>query len=158
MKRHALLTVLCILTFIGSGFSLLSNGIMGFFKTPIVEAMEHYKDTPDFDNVIEMLPNYETIYDSSLQILRDTHTAYYILNLLLVLLSLVGTAMMWKVKKLGFHLYTVSQLLMLFIPMMFGLAKFPSIWGLVFSGIFIGLYWLGLKKSQELQNTISFEE
>ncbi|GHV33793.1 hypothetical protein FACS1894178_0020 [Bacteroidia bacterium] len=131
---------------------------MACFKTPIAEAMERYKDTPDFDNVLEIMPTYEAIYDQTLQVLRDTNVIYYFLRLLLVLISLIGAAMMWKVKKLGFHLYTASQLLILFVPMAFGMVKFPSIMGLIITGIFIGLYWLGLKKSEESQNTIFPEE
>jgi hypothetical protein len=158
MKRHALITVLCIFTFIGSGFSLLSNGIIGVFKTQVLEAMERYKDGADFDNLIEMVPTYEVVYDQTLQILRDTHIAYYLLSALLFAISIAGAVVMLKVNKTGFHLYTTSQLLLLFMPMIFGLAKFPSILGLIVSGIFIGLYWLGLKKSEELNKTIDFTE
>jgi len=88
VKRPNLLTVLCILTFIGSG--------LGW-------------------------------------------------SALTYALSLLGAWIMWNLRKPGFHLYTIAQIIQVMLPnIYFGIPGIP--WaGIILSGTFVVLYGLNLK-------------
>jgi hypothetical protein len=146
MKRNSTLTLLCVLTFIGSGFSLISNAISGIFYTEVIDAMQKMS-TLD-------IPGYKELANASAEMMIKTGRYYFLLSALLFAVSFYGATMMWQIKKVGFHFYTSAQLLMLFLPMMFKIQAYPSISSLIITLAFVGLYWLGLKKSAEVEPTL----
>lgn len=111
-----LLKVLCIFTFIGSGLGFISYGVIGlvhdyFVSNLALIANEKYHD------VVEML--------------LAAGRLFIILNALLYGVSFTGAVMLWKMKKVGFHLYTSAQLLLLILPMIF-IKGFPMDLGTIF--------------------------
>ena len=133
-KRPLALTVLCILTFISSGL-----GILGCLFTPLVADMmiELFKVTPGYS---------ELLNEQALKVLQ-AGWPYYMTLLLFTSSSLTGALMMWKLKKNGFHFYTISNILIYCLPS-FMLGIDFNIIGLVFPGIFIGFYAMHLKYMQ----------
>jgi FtsH-binding integral membrane protein len=71
-------------------------------------------------------------------------SGYLVIVLVLALASLYGAIMMWKLKKMGFYLYSGANVIALFIPMIMASGKFP-IFGLIITALFIFLYGLNLK-------------
>ncbi len=104
-KRPVLLTVLCILTFIGSGVSFLANSFLFFTRDAWIIAME--------EGAFDVLK--DTLEIEAIELLLEVDPTYFLIQALLFAFSVTGAVLMWKLKKAGFHIYTVAQLLLLII-------------------------------------------
>lgn len=137
-QRPRLLTVLCILTFINSGFWIFCNFFMMFLPESVLPMLE--------ERYIELVGEEQTeILMRGLDLnLRMASSLFW-----LYILNLVGGIMMFRLKRLGFHLYTAAQILILFmVPTFAGfrLAVFHQmIFDILLAMVFIGLYASNLK-------------
>ncbi len=114
-QRPTFLTVLCILTFIGSGlFGILLNLFAIFGIGALNSFMSSYGGT-----------GVETSILNSVLILVFSAASIY------------GAILMWQLKKMGFYIYVAAQVLIV----AFGW----SIIALIFAVLFIILYYLNLK-------------
>ncbi|MCL2132074.1 MAG: hypothetical protein FWH36_06450 [Lentimicrobiaceae bacterium] len=136
-KRPSGLTVLCILTFIGSGFSLLAY----FFSFSLYDTIQEM-----------MLAMAETVggmlaetYENTANIFINTPKMFFLLMMLPALFSIVGSTFMLNMRRLGFHMYVVGQILVLGFPMLLLKSGF-NVGGLLFSLLFIALYAIFFKK------------
>lgn len=118
-KRPGFLTVLCILTFIGSGlgtlFMLLATVGMGA--------------------LMESIPGMGAAMGGG--------TAYFAVGTVLAAASLFGAIQMWKLKKTGFFIYAGANVVGIIMPLIFGMGF--SAMGAVFPILFIVLYYLNVK-------------
>ncbi len=131
VKRPTFLTVLCILTFIGSGFSAISNLSWAIFYDSFLEFMGQNPS-----NLFQQV--YETILATSRWM--------FAFDFLLYLTSIVGAIFMLNLKKIGFHIYTVSNVLLVITPVFFTENQGINFFGLMFvTAPFILLYGLHLK-------------
>ena len=72
-------------------------------------------------------------------------TLYYTITFVLSLASLLGAIMMWNLNKMGFHIYALSNLLLLLVPAF--MLSMPAGWGNIFlTGGFIALYGMHLRE------------
>lgn len=128
--RPDFLKILCILTFIGSGLSLVSNLLM--FLT--IDIVREYYQNGMFDFLEENMDL------NVLDVLVSINSTYFILQALVFSLAIYGTYTMWNLKKLGFHIYVIAQIILLILPQVFlpGL-PFPT-FELIISTIFVLLY------------------
>jgi len=132
-QRPALLTVLCILTFIGSGLSALSYLCFAFLNFNTVALGEMYSSFPGF----------QESYNAFLEV---EQWKFFIIALLYIA-SVVGAALMLKMKKTGFHFYTCAQLAILItFYFLLGGAFKPNIFSYFLVFLFVGLYALNYKK------------
>lgn len=130
-KRPTFLTVLCILSFISGGLGSLSALITPMFSDLMIEFL---KNSPNYD---------ETLMDETIMLLH-AGWGYYLITFVFAMCSLVGVFFMWKLKKIGFHFYALSNLGLLFAPMlMFDMAI--SWAGIFLTASFILLYAVNLK-------------
>jgi hypothetical protein len=120
-ERPLFLTVVCILSFIGSGFSIMVYMLILFGVQTLLDA----------------IPNMSELLNSGAKY-------YFVLAVLIYLVSLFGAFKMWKLKKNGFYIYLFACLASVLMPLLWGYAM-PGIETLVFVGLFIGLYGLNLK-------------
>ena len=114
--RPGFLTVLCILTYIGSGLSLLSYLLL------VIAA-------GTLGSIIESIPGWSEIANMGI--------LYLVLFAVLSAASLFGAIMMWQMKKLGFYIYAAAQVI--------ALALGFTVMGLIFTALFIVLYFLNFK-------------
>jgi len=114
-KRPVFITVLCILTFIGSGLGLLFS-LLGVVAAGALESMT------------ESLPIPIDMGDGIVKT---------IITLLLYGGSLYGAISMWNLKKLGFYIYAIAQVVLLIMG--FGILS------LLFTAAFIIMYGVNLK-------------
>lgn len=147
--RPALLTVLCVLTFIGSGLGLMGN-LMSMFIAPFMD----FIDPSMFNEALSQLGNNpgdqfarEALNIASLAM--ENILTISVLKFLFSALSIVGAIYMFKLKKIGFYLYIAAQVGFLTIgPIILGWNLFVSI-SIFFSGffslLFIALYAINLK-------------
>jgi len=130
-KRPNLLTVLCILTFIGSGLNAFSNlMVFIFFDASMKFAAEMVKAFK--------LPGMELFLDAK--------PLYFAVTALINALALAGAILMWQLRKTGFHMYTVAQILVIIAPMYFFKLPGPDFFSILLSGAFVLLYASTLKK------------
>lgn len=126
--RPDVLKLLCILTFIGSGLAGLANLFIWSSFDEIQNIMED----------IELnLPEMKLLLSGGKQ--------FFIAGFFLYSVSLAGAIQMWKLKKIGFHLYTASQIFLLILPLV-TIKDLPfSYFGLLLSLVFIGGYFSQLR-------------
>lgn len=144
-KRPALLLVLCILTFIGSGFNVLGN-LFSLFISHAVDSAVQIAGEDYLEGSKSIL------FGSALEVLRATaeHAREIVATkLILGLISLLGAILMFHLRRSGFYAYTAAQILMLFVlPYFMGFSAWAlnSMAGSAFvSLIFIILYAVNLK-------------
>jgi hypothetical protein len=99
-----LLKVLCVITFIGSGLGLLSYGIIG-----IIHGF--------FSSNLALIPDEQN--RELISMMLSAGRMFFFLNALFYAVSFAGALLLWRMKKVGFHLYTASQLILLILPMAF---------------------------------------
>lgn len=127
-KRPDLLMVLCILTFIGSGMAAFSNLFIFLSFDEVSNILEDFDmDFPEFDMIM------------------SGGKKFFITGFILYTLSLAGAIQMWKLSKIGFHIYTGAQIFILLLPLaMIENFKF-SFFGLLITAAFIFAYASNLK-------------
>lgn len=152
-ERPTFLTVLCVLTFIGSGFALLS-GIYNYAMAPMAaemteEALQKAEDQLAYQEMNEGTATMlEETFSASLEMVEHASTLALI-SILGALLSLTGAFLMFRLKRNGYYLYTLAQLLLILAPM--ALVGFNFVTGAsaiitgVFALLFIVLYGVNLK-------------
>jgi hypothetical protein len=126
-KRTPLLSAFCILTFIGSG-----AGFLGYFLASLF-----------FEKSSEFIIKYSS-WDSTATI----SPLYFTLLMALFAISLAGAIRVWKNHRDGLFLYIFSQILILFLPVIWINWQAFSDTNAIFTSIFIigyGLHWKQLK-------------
>ncbi len=130
-KRPTLLTVLCILTFIGSGLNAFSNLMVFIF----------YDASMKF--TAEMIKAFKI---SGMEQFQAAKPIYFASTAVINALAVAGAIWMWQLRKPGFHIYTISQILVILAPMYFFHLSSPDFFSILLSGTFIVLYSSYLKK------------
>lgn len=127
--RPDLLTILCILSFIGSGMGAVSNLFYAVNYSTVQDMKDHplIVDFPGMDIIMSLPEN------------------YFVLSFILYSVSLFGAILMWRLKKIGFHFYTMAQIFLLFLPTLY--PQFPDfpILSLIITILFIVLYASNLR-------------
>ena len=131
-KRPQLLSILCVLTFLSTGLGIFTSILTPMISDYLVE-------------FITSMPGYEQNLTEEGLIILKAGWGYYLVSLVLISLSLFGAIKMWKLKRIGFHFYTIANLLLFCLPSIFLSMDFNLI-GLVLPGLFIGLYAIHLKQ------------
>jgi hypothetical protein len=134
-KRPGFLTFLCILTFIGSGLSLLTQLLM-----PVTAPMTlEYMQGTSFADMPGVLDAYEQLV--AMPVWQFYMMAFFYAT------SLIGAIYMLKMKRIGFHIYAISQLLILAAyQFVIGGELKPRPMSLFFTLLFIGLYAIYYRK------------
>ena len=128
-----LLKVLLVLTFISAGLNLFSYGILSL-------SLPWFKQTLA-DNPGLVPEQVQTTFDMILGLPRS----FFSVSALLYALELLGAVLMWKLRRSGFHCYTLSRLLLLLIPVLFIGRDYLRIGEIMFAALFILAYYLILK-------------
>ena len=130
-KRPNMLTILCILTFIGSGLNAFSNlMVFIFFDASMAFAAQLVK----------------TFKLPGMELFLDAKPIYFAVTTLINALALTGAIRMWQLHRHGFHIYTVAQILGIIAPMYFFRLPGPDFFSILLSGLFVILYASTLKK------------
>jgi len=98
-KRPTFLLVLCILSFAGIGFVLLSSFITLFSYSSSLATFERYGS--EFNN---LLGGTDIAQMMALTRIRT------IINIIAALVCLAGVLMMWNLKKAGYYIYIVGEI------------------------------------------------
>lgn len=123
INQTVLLKALCILTFVGSTASFIMYFLASVF----------------FEKASQIIVKYSSWFS-----VDAISPFYFTLFMALSAISLVGAIRMWKLHRDGFFVYTATQIVLLFLPVIWiGWNSFSDS-GAIFSLIFIvgyGLNW-----------------
>mgnify|MGYP001293446563 FL=1 len=135
-KRPQFITVLCVLTFIGSGFSFLSQ-IISFAL---------YSKIPDLFYQMSNIMGGEIgeLYIKTAELFVNMPRYYFLILAAVYVISIIGAFLMLLLRKIGFHLYTISQILYLGLPLLIIHSPF-NVPNLLLSMIFVLFYARYLK-------------
>lgn len=123
-NRTVLLNALCILTFIGS-----TAGFIVYFLASLF-----------FEKASEIIIKYSNWHS-----VEAISPFYFTLFMALSAISLVGAIRMWKLHRDGFFIYSISQLILLFLPVIWlGWNSFSDT-GAIFTIVFVVGYALNFK-------------
>ncbi|HSN50729.1 MAG TPA: hypothetical protein VLR52_05810, partial [Bacteroidales bacterium] len=125
-----MLKILCILTFVWSGLNMAFSLCFFLFfeqlKPLITESAETFK-----------FPE--------LKIVLDVSRVYFLVSAMLFAGSIFGALRMFRLKRDGFHFYTIAQIMLILSAMFFFRLPSPSLPELLISAIFVMLYSRNLK-------------
>ena len=154
-QRPTFLTVLCILSFVWIGISTIgglattlggpaSEEEMLQAKVDLVKSADEMR-TLGMDGFAEMFEKIQRMAEST----NANFYAVSIISIIVLLTGLYGVILMWKGRKLGFHLYIVYNLLTIIQLYFFvspaDIPSFVVIWNSILSGIFVLMYSRNLK-------------
>jgi hypothetical protein len=129
-ERPRLLTILCILTFIGSGMNFISSLLIYLFFDAFKVAAEAFGKSFNLPGM-DMFTNGPPLFFAATAIIYAG--------------AIAGATLMWQLRKIGFHVYTISQILLVLAPMYFFKLAGPGVMDIILAGIFILLYSRNLK-------------
>lgn len=148
--RNTFLTVICILSFIGSGWGIISS-IKSYATADTVaaiagSAMKTAQDQMDQQNTPDVAKKIMSSVSEGLN--PDNIRKKAIMDFISNILTLLGAIMMWNLKKSGFYLYIAGIVVLIAAPLVMG--KLIGILAGAFTGIvgvaFIIMYGVNLKQ------------
>lgn len=140
------LRIVLVLSFIGSGWNTLSYLILGVSLPMMQEAM---------GPVLSQMPEeFQTAYE---MVMNMPQVNYIILGLLSAL-SLTGAILMWNLKTNGWHCYTLAQLLMLAVPLLFVGKAGLGLGDVMMTALFVAYYFFTLRNINRLRSEANHPE
>ena len=159
--RPTLLTVLCILTFIGSSWTIIAN--VWSYSTAARSAkafstiMKRQDDSgPQNDTIVQKRKDEKhSIFEKKMmtsvsKIMTEENIRKNSIGAIISgLFTLVGAVLMWRLRRIGFYLYMAGVIIGLIVPFyLFGnnlIAVGMSVFSGFFGLVFIALYALNFK-------------
>ena len=154
LSRPSFLTALCILTFIGSGWSLLSSvwAYTTASKTAnIFVEIKHSGNKKLKSDSVNLQPGkHEQVFEAKMKsslsqmLTKDNIRKKSVGSFIAALLTLSGAIFMWRLKRAGFYLYIVGVVTGIIVPfylygnnfLAVGLSAFSSFFGLIFIALY----------------------
>ena len=127
VKRPIGMTILLVLSLVNACMQIFSNLFM-FVSAPILKKMMESGELED--SVIPMLSSIdESMVESFSQMMElwmGVPTVYFLITGVLFTGSLVGVIKMFKLQRLGFHIYSIAQILILINAVAFVYSHMPQ--------------------------------
>jgi hypothetical protein len=154
LTRPTFLTVICIISFVGLGLSVLNN-----FFTLILSSAGAWLYSMVQDGLEMALqqasaqdPNaavfLQHIFDAILRLI-EVLPLFAGLVLLCAAIALTGVFFMWNLRKLGFYLYLAAKIVLVFLPiLLIGynlLSVIISLFTFIGAALFVIMYGMNLK-------------
>lgn len=150
------MTFLLVLSFINACWNILSSFVMYLTTPHIAEMMQNGQAEKMLEPFIAtMTEEMRETMMAGLKMMVQIDAKYWLFLLILFIGSLVGVVRMFKGNKTGFHIYSVSQILMLINASVYMYPKQPQsgfVSELLLTLIFILLYYLYFKRMEMSDN------
>ena len=161
VSRPSFLTWLCILTFIGSGWAIVSSiytYVSAGKYASIISKEKPFKKDSTYADSAGSVHNERKVFSEKIKasfskiLDKDNMRKLAIGNLIAAIFTLTGALFMWQLKRVGFYVYIIGVVFSLILPFFLfgndmiavGATAFNNFFGLVF----IALYALNLKSMQ----------
>ena len=128
------LRIFLVLSIIGSGMYFMASLVWGV----TLPSMKAVYESGELSVPEEMTVMVEQMI--------NTPRSFYLCSALLYATSLIGVVLMWNIRKSGFHLYTLAQLLVLLIGVLFLGKDRLSLGDVMLTVLFITYYYIALRK------------
>jgi len=135
-KRPQILTVFLI-------FSLLYGSLSMFSNLVVYGAIDFIRQTFEGKEKITMMG-----MDFDLSMFLNTDKNFFLLQGILYAISFAGAFLMWKYRKIGFHLYTLAQILLLIVASVFLTGMPFPFFDILMTAMFVYVYAKNLKLMQ----------
>lgn len=132
-----------VMSMIGSGYMLLNSLFMSAFLPLFKEFVTA--------GLSSLPTEFKAAYELALSIPRIC----YVLMTILYALSLTGVIMMWRLRQNGWHCYTLAQLLLLVVPVLFMGKAYLALGDVMMAILFVGFYFVVLKEIRKLNELIA---
>jgi hypothetical protein len=151
--RPGMLTILCILSFINAVYNGIVNFISFAFYDTFTSIFEQMRNGEGMfaDMAEQMGDSWETMAEAS-ALAFSVGSGYYFIEMILYIASFIGVLMMWRLQKRGFHIYAISQILMLIATSICVVSKIgggfpfgPILW----TAFFVLMYYSHYKKDMK---------
>lgn len=144
LARRRSLRIVLVLSFIGSGMSFFSYIMMSVG----LSGLQAMYNTGNLTFPAEMTVFFEQ--------LMETPRIFFVFSALLYAMSLGGLALMWNIRKNGFHMYTLAQLLLLLVTVLFLGRERLALGDVMFTLLFIVYYYVAMRQldAQNQQNDV----
>lgn len=142
--RPFLMEAFCVLSFINAGFSVLGN-LITFLSYDIMKSL---MTDEDYLELMEKFGQDMEQFEATMEAQFAVSRVNYLLQALMYIGSFIGVLYMWRLQKKGFHIYAISQLLLLIVTAVFVTSVTgASIWGsVILTAIWIGIYFIYYRK------------
>lgn len=150
------MTIFLVLSFVNACWNILRSFIM-YVSTPMMAKM---MENGDFEDA--MAPFVATFGEEmrqammdSMNLLTSINPKYYLILIVLFIGSLIGVLKMFKWDKRGFHIYSISQILMLINASVYVYPlqhPSPFTYDLLITLMFILMYYLYFKRKEQFEN------
>ncbi|HEV8080539.1 MAG TPA: hypothetical protein VGP43_07500 [Chitinophagaceae bacterium] len=123
-QRPVFLKVLCILTFIGSGYGII-NGVVTYFKANdiskfVTEVKAEMKNKiskkKKTNDTISVSFAGNVVNNMSAMATPDNLRKMAIGTVISSILCLLGAILMWNLRKVGFYIYVIGTILIIVLP------------------------------------------
>jgi len=130
-SRLRTLHIVLVLSLVANGLGVFSNFVLSL---PSMRNMIH--------NNMQLIPE---VLHETYEMMFSIPSAYYIATAILSTIAFIGCLRMWQVKRLGFHYYTLSKLLLIATPLVFIGRQYLNIGDTMMSLLFIVFYYISLR-------------
>lgn len=146
------LRFMLVLSMIGSGYCLLEYFYMGLMLPSLTQMYQDGTMMGPITTISEMLNIDQSVFTASFESMIRVPQLFYLLTAWLYAMSLTGVIMMWKLRKNGFHFYTIAQLLVIIVTILFLGKTYVRLGDIMLTLLFVGYYYIsfmGLEKLKE---------
>lgn len=116
-----------------------------------------------------MLPTFKQVYESTPELIPEQMRTMFDIYLsmprglfavgaLLYAVELAGAILMWRLRRSGFHCYTLARILLLLVPVLFVGRDMLATGDLMFAALFVTAYYLIFRSLGVFSPTPSAEE
>ena len=156
VKRPVGMTILLVLSLLNAIYQIVSS----LFIFILMPAMRQMVETNQMEDLLEsympMLdPAMVEMVTENLTVQLSVNPYYYLLLAILYAGSLAGVLRMFRLDRMGFHIYSISQLLILIAEVAFVYSKLPQnpfFNEFLSTVMFILIYYLFFKRIEFMRN------
>lgn len=147
-ERPVFLTVLCILSFAGNGLVIMGSAIAIIWMKVFLPFMQFAMEQ---DGIHLDDPIFTGLWGNRFFELFDHLPLIYFVTLASAIINIYGVVLMWKLKRAGFFIYTVTELLpqivssVIFTMVLGGIGLGLSLMNLIIPVAFVIMYGANLK-------------
>lgn len=146
LARRRSMRIVLVLSFIGSGTSFFSYLMMSI----------------GFSSMQAMYSAGELTFPSEMTVffeqLMETPRAFFVCSALLYAMSIGGLTLMWNIRKNGFHMYTLAQLLLLLVTVLFLGRERLALGDVMLTLLFIVYYFVAMRQLDALKQQKELDE
>ena len=145
--RPTVLTIACVLSFINAGFQIIAN-IFSFLMYNMMQSLGQDEDYLEMmEKFVPDMDQFEATMQAQLAVSRMS----YLITALLYVGSFIGVLYMWRLQKKGFHIYAISQILILIATAVFvtSVTGASIVGPVVLTAVWIGIYFIFYKKNMQ---------